>query len=248
MQIALQSVLMSRNHNNTKEENRMKRITALLLSGLMLLLLLAGCGGSKTEEKDNAGNDDVEFVWTRTGSFEDENGNHLIITLSEEKGYEGWAISFMKGDEVFGWIIQQDGKTLHGDLIYDDSGEYIVTISEEGEDGVMLETEDGETYHFKPMEEGKTAAVIVNINTEGLGYIAFAPEGEKLQFDEEYPAQSAQLNLEGPETYQLAAKADEGWKFVKWTKDGADYSTDEQITVAFTEEHVEYIAVFDIVE
>ena len=46
----------------------------------------------------------------------------------------------------------------------------------------------------------------------------------------------------------LSQKHSEGWKFVKWTKDGADYSTDEQITVAFTEEHVEYIAVFDIVE
>ena len=107
-----------------------------------------------------------------------------------------------------------------------------------------MEVKDGETYHFTPADT-PDATVIVNINTEGMGQIAYAKEGEALAFDDEFPAQSAQLNLEGPETYQLAAKADEGWEFVKWTRDGADYSTDAQITVEFTEEHVEFIAVFE---
>lgn len=214
----------------------MKRITALLIAGLMILSLLSGCGGGK--------HDDAEFVWSREGFFEDANGNKLSVSYSDTEGYEGWAISFFMGDETYGWIIQQEGKTLHGDLIYDDSGEFIVTISEEGEDGLMMEVEGGDTYHFTPMDVPE-ATVFVNINTEGMGQIAYAKEGEELAFDDEYPAQSAQLNLEGPETYQLAAKADEGWKFVKWTKDGEDYSTDAQITVEFTEEHVEYIAVFE---
>ena len=220
----------------------MKKMTALLLAGILLLSLLAGCsGGAKNED---AKNDDADFVWTREGSFEDGNENHLLITKSEEPGYEGWAVTFMKGEEPLGWIIQQEGKTLHGDLIYEDSEEFIVTISEEGEDGLLLETADGETYHFTPMDI-PDATVFVNVNIEGMGQIAYAQEGEEPQFDEEFPAQSAVLNLEGPATYQFAAKADEGWKFVKWTKNGADYSTDAQITVELEEGHAEYIAVFE---
>ena len=222
----------------------MKKIISFLLVAVLALSMLAGCGSGKTEQTD--------FEWTRQGSFEDGDGNYLIITLSEEPGYEGWAVTFVKdeGAEMLGWIIQQEGETLHGDLIVegDESNEkydsYIVTISEEGEDGLVMETEFGETYHFTPADI-PDATVIVNINIEGFGQIAYAPEGEELEFDEDFPAQSAQLNLEGPETYQFAAKADEGWKFVKWTKDGEDYSTDAEITVELTEGQTEYIAVFE---
>lgn len=214
----------------------MKRITAILLAGLMLLALLAGCSSAKSG--------DTDFVWTREGNFQDADGNYLIVNKSEDEGFEGWSVTFMKGDDMLGWIIQQEGETLHGDLIYDDSDEYIVTISEEGEDGLLMETEDGETYHFVPMEMPEVT-VVAHINTEGMGQIAYALEGEEPEFDDEYPAQSALLNLEGPETYVFAAKADEGSKFVKWTKDGEDYSTDAQITVTLEEGETEFIAVFE---
>lgn len=217
----------------------MKRITALLITGLLLLSLLAGCGGNS---KGSAA--DADFTWTREGSFEDADGNYLLLTPSDTEGYEGWAVTFMLGEDVHGWIIEQEGKTLHGDLDYEDNSAFIVTISEEGEDGLLLETEDGDVYHFVPMNVPE-ASVIVNINTEGLGQIAYAPEGETPEFDEEYPTQSAQLNLESPETYVIAAKADAGWRFVKWTKDGEDFATDAEITVELSEEHVEYVAVFE---
>ena len=221
----------------------MKKITALVMSALLLAALLAGCSAAKPA--DEGAKQDAAFEWTREGFFEDADGNYLTINYSDTEGYEGWAVSFMSGEEPVGWIIQQEGDTLHGDLDYEDSGEYIVTISEEGEDGVMMEVEGGETYHFTPMDI-PDATVIVNINTEGQGQITYAAEGEELTFDDAYPAQSAQLNLEGPETYQLGAKADEGWQFVKWTKDGEDYSTDEVITVEFTEAHTDFIAVFEM--
>lgn len=54
-------------------------------------------------------------------------------------------------------------------------------------------------------------------------------------------------NLSAPATFVIKAKPDEGWKFVKWTKDGEDFSTDDEITVDVAED-VEYIAVFDIEE
>lgn len=83
------------------------------------------------------------------------------------------------------------------------------------------------------------------INIEGFGQIAFAKEGEEIQFNDEYPSQSAQLNLAEPETCTFGAKADEGWKFVRWMKDSADFSTEAEITVELTEAHVEYIAAFE---
>ena len=47
-----------------------------------------------------------------------------------------------------------------------------------------------------------------------------------------------------PGTYVIKAKPDDGWKFVKWIKDGEDFSEETDITVEVTED-VEYIAVFD---
>ena len=79
----------------------MKKMTALLLAGILLLSLLAGCSGGA--KNDDAKNDDADFVWTREGSFEDGNENHLLITKSEEPGYEGWAVTFMKGGTVCCW-------------------------------------------------------------------------------------------------------------------------------------------------
>ena len=205
----------------------MKKTIALLLSCLMLFALLAGCAGSKT---------DSGFTWSREGSFEDADGNYLLISQSQDENDPGWYVLFSAsgGEVMIGGTLQPNGEALRGSLLDDNSDETEVTISEEGENGLLMEVKDGETYHFTMMDVPEVAMTIT-INTEGLGQIAYAPEGEEPEFDDEYPAQSAQLNLPEAGTYVLAAKADEGWKFVKWTKDGADYSTDAEITVEFTE-------------
>ena len=87
----------------------------------------------------------------------------------------------------------------------------------------------------------------VAIHTEGLGQIAYAAEGETPEFDDAFPMQDALPNLTGNATYVFAPKADDGFTFLKWTKDGNDYSTDEQITVTLSED-AEYTAVFDMAE
>ena len=94
------------------------------------------------------------------------------------------------------------------------------------------------------MEETKDYKALLKINTEGLGCFAYAREGEKLEFDEEFPTQSATENLEKAETFVIRAKPDDGWKFVRWTKDGEEFSTEPEITVEVSED-VEYIAVFE---
>lgn len=215
----------------------LKKIFCLLLS-VLLICSLAACGGSKENDKD--------FVWSRQGYFTDENGNMLYVIPSEDEEHPGWTVGCILEEGMHGWYIRQEGRTLHGNLVADylDEDPFIVTVSEEGEDGLLLEIENGNTYHFTPTEMPK-AAITVTVNTEGWGQIAYAKEGEEPVFEEDFPSQSAYLGLEGPETYVLAAKPDEGWKFMKWTKDGEVYSRDAQITVEFTESAA-FVAVFGI--
>ncbi|MBO6046578.1 MAG: hypothetical protein J6P61_02385 [Erysipelotrichaceae bacterium] len=84
----------------------------------------------------------------------------------------------------------------------------------------------------------------LHIDTEGLGQIAYAEEGKTPEFDDEYPAQSAMVKVAEGSKYVLAAKADEGFKFKKWTLDGKDYSTEDTITVEVTAE-MKFVAVFE---
>ena len=67
---------------------------------------------------------------------------------------------------------------------------------------------------------------------------------EEIEFDEDFPKQSAIVNLTEPGTYVIKAKPDDGWKFVKWTKNGEDFSEEPEITVEVAE-GVEYMAVFE---
>ena len=223
----------------------MKKILCLLLA-VALVFAFAACGGS---EQGTAGGGDSDHQWTRTGHFTDESDNYLMIFPSEDEEFEGlWAVTFLPGDEMHGWFIPQEGETLHGDLTAEGTGEdpYVVTISEEGEDGILLVNEAGEEFHLTPLEIPDTVATL-QINTEGYGEITYATDGEEPEFDDEYPYQSAVVNLfEGQSTeYTLAARPGEGYKFIKWTKNGEDFSTEDKITVDITED-VEYIAVFDL--
>ena len=215
----------------------MKKAIAIVLT-LMMLFALCACGSQQSASGSAAAE------WTREGAFQDEDGNYLSISYSDTEGYEGWAVSFMTSDDMHGWIIQQEGDKLHGNLVPEgEEGEFIVTISEEGEDGILLEVEGGETYHLTAIEMPEFK-MTMQINTDGLGQIAYAPEGETPEFNDDFPSQSAVQNLEEAASFTLAAKPEDGWKFVKWTKNGEDFSTEEQITVEVTED-VEYIAVFE---
>ncbi len=237
----------------------MKKRISLLLA-VCLILALAGCGGTAAPADASAPQATQTPTeapapteapppaqaadWTREGYYSDEDGNMLSVTFMDDVVDPGWYVGCMIGDTMAGNTIPQEGDTLHGDLnAWDESAEpFVVTVTEEGEDGLLLVVEGGGTYHFLPMEL-PTASIFISINTEGWGSIDYA-EGEEAPEPEEYSYQSAQINLADPAVYTLVARPDPGSVFVKWTKNGEDFSTEATVTLLL-EESAEFVAVFE---
>lgn len=231
----------------------MKKTICFILCTIMLFTVVA-CGTEKSEnsaEQQTAAPSEAEqasFEWTREGYFQDENENMLSVTWMEDIDEPGWYVGCMLGEDwiedSWGGTLPQEGSTLHGALPSSGSKDDItVTVSEEGEDGLLLVVEGGETYHFTSMGD-MTASIIVTIGTEGFGMIGYE-EGETVpELDPEWPYQSAQVNLGDPATYTFAAAPEAGSMFVKWTKNGEDFSTEPVITVLL-DESADFVAVFE---
>ena len=215
----------------------MKKSISILLA-ICMLLALAACGTAKLAEPEIKD-------WTRAGYFTDENGNMLSVTWMEDIDEPGWYVGLMIGELMAGGTVPQEGNSLHGNLnAWDESAEpLIVTVSEEGDDGLLLEIEGGESYHFKTYDMPE-ATIIVTINTEGWGNIDWAEGEEAPEIDTEYPMQSAYIGLAEPKTHTFVAWPQTGFVFVKWTKNGEDFSTEPQITLLL-DESADYIAVFE---
>lgn len=221
----------------------MRKLLCAFLSAAMLLTL-AACGAGKQEAPAP---EEQTFVWTREGYFADAENNLVYIAASQDAENPGWMVSCMMTDAMHGWYIQQEGSTLHGNIVapYETGEEpFVVTVTEEGEDGIQLVIEGGATYHLSPYEIPE-AAFTVSVNTEGSGQIAYAEEGDALEWDDEFPSQSAYIGLEDVKTYTFGAKPDEGWKFMRWTANGETVSKEPEITLEITED-TELVAVFGI--
>ncbi len=221
-----------------------KQFYSIFILITVFLLFVCPVWGQTETSDSSTSPTDTEAEWTRTGYFEDENENLLSVTWSDIEGYEGWMVGCVLGEDWYGNVIQAAGNTLRGDLVPDyEEGEFIVTVSEEGEDGLALATADGDIYHFVP-KEMEEATISVSFDTEGMGSFLYA-EGESTAWnDDGFPFSFAQFNINEPEVYTFKAQAWDGCNFIKWTKDGMDYSTEEQITVVL-DESAGYTAVFD---
>ena len=232
----------------------MKKTMCMLLAAVMALSL-AACGGEKPAGNEGessappSGTEQTAIKWTRSGYFTDENENMLSVTWMEDVDEPGWYVGCMLGEDFvedsWGGTIAQEENTLHGTLPSSGGRDDItVTVSEDGEDGLLLVVEGGESYHFTPMDL-PDASIFVTINTEGRGGMIGYEQGETVpELDPGEPYQSAQINLAEPETYTFAAAAEAGNLFVKWTKNGEDFSTEAVITVLL-DESADYAAVFE---
>lgn len=217
----------------------MKKMISLFLA-VSMLFSLAACG-AKAEETPVK-------KWSREGYYSDENDNFLSVTWMEDIDEPGWYVGVMIGEDFvedsYGGTLPQEGNTLHGALPSGGSkADITVTVSEEGEDGLQLVIDSGETYHFQKYEMPE-AAITVNINTDGVGNIAYAEGEDAPEIDPEYPFQSAYIGLAEPAVYTFVAWPHAGYVFIKWTKNGEDLSTESQITLLL-DESADYIAVFE---
>ncbi len=239
----------------------MKIITVLVMA-LLMLFALAACG-AKTETPSQETNIQETTVqetptqeaptpstsevknWTREGYFKDENDNMLSVTWMEDIDEPGWYVGVMIGDLMGGCTLPLENGTLHGDLnAWDENADpLIVTVSEEGEDGLLLTVDGGESYHFSAYDM-PDATIVVKINTEGGGNIDWAEGDQAPEIDTEYPYQSAYIGLAEPKVHTFVAWPRTGYVFVKWTKNGEDFSTEPQITLLL-DESADYVAVFE---
>ena len=219
----------------------MKKLICLL-AALCMLLSLAACGKQAEPEVPEVKD------WSREGLFLDENENMLTVTRMDDADEPGWYVGVMLGEDLtedsWGGMLPQDGNSLRGTLPSSGFGEDLnVTVSEEGEDGLVLEVEGGETYHFK-IYDTPAASIAVTLNTEGWGYLTYV-EGEHMpDVDTEFGSTSAYLGLTGAETYTFLAWPETGNVFVKWMKNGEDFTDEPQFT-ALMDEDAEYVAVFE---
>ena len=188
-------------------------------------------------------------AWTREGYFRDENGSILSVTWMDDIDEPGWYVGCMLGedlmDDSYGGTLPQVGSSLQGSLTNwdENSVPLTVTVSEDGEDGLLLTLDDGSVFAFRRLDL-PDATILVSINTDGYGSIGWAEGDQPLVIDPEYPFQSAQINLGEPAVHTFAAWANEGWHFVKWTRNGEDYSLEPQITLLL-DESADYVAVFE---
>ena len=236
----------------------MKKLICLAICAVMLLALCA-CGGTKPADTGNTPaptptpapatptpTPQPAADWTRAGYFTDEDENLLSVTWMEDVDEPGWYVGVMIGELMAGGTLPQEGNALHGSLKgWEEGAEpVLVTVSEEGEDGLLLAMDGGESYHFTPYDMPE-ATIFVSVNTEGWGGMIEYAEGEEAPvIDPEWPYQSAQINLAEPATYTFAAAAEAGYVFVKWTKNGEDFSAEPIITVLL-DESADFVAVFE---
>ena len=217
---------------------------------LIMLFVLAACGKTPTTDGGESETPEPETEqttaeWSRKGLFLDENENMLTITWMDDVDEPGWYVGCMLGEDLmedsWGGILPQVGDTLRGKLpSAGDKEELSVTVSEEGEDGILLAIDSGMTYHFTQTD----STIFITINTEGRGMIDYE-QGETVpELDPEMPYQSASVNLAVPETYTFAAAPETGFVFVKWTKNGEDFSADPTVTLLL-DESADYVAVFE---
>ena len=73
-------------------------------------------------------------------------------------------------------------------------------------------------------------------NIEGFGQVSIAEEGADPAFDPDFPTQSAAVNREVGSSVTVAAKPDEGWKILKWKKNGENIGSDAEITFTLEED------------
>ena len=146
----------------------MKKYIALILACLMALAGVALAEGE----------------WAREGIFIDMVGNMLtVMQVPDESGNTVWYVGAILGEGAYGAPVEPEGNVIRGALEDMDGATITVAVYEEGEDGVALEIEGGETYHFTAMD--MSGFEIVDANDSPFGYQGTETVEEQVLYDED---------------------------------------------------------------
>ncbi len=220
----------------------LNRTMPFLLAAL-LTFCLAACGKDKTTEEP-AAPETGRGSWMREGNFQDENDNLLAVVYGKVDYETGWYVICMFDEDTYAGLVRVEKKKLSGTIPGEEAGEITVELTEEGEDGVKLTVEGGEEYHFTPMRG--IPEITVHIDIDGVGKVNYAESDQLIEFDD-YPYEYTVIELDEPATYVLSAQeTDPEWKFVKWTRNDEDLTTEKTFIVDLTEDEV-FVAVFEYV-
>ena len=210
-------------HNGTKKEN----LSELESFGVIYTLMMAG------ELEEGPAPEGMETFQI----YNDKDGNEVFMYEETTaryaycEGYDKWekGISCEITDELRA-AMQKD--------LDENADQY----SEEQKE-VIQDLID----YYKTVELTFGPVYRLHIGTEGsgLGWITYNFEEFDLSYDEEDLAMDAHISYIG--TYKVGALPAEDAVFVKWIKDGKDYSTDPEITVDMYDKNVNLIAVFEAV-
>ena len=178
-----------------------------------------------------------------------------IVTFPEDADY------IVYSDEIY-WTVSGEstpylgeieaGKTYNA-VVYvyceDESYQFLEEGLEVVVNGEKITTFDSQGFWVTveyPMESVSQYLLKANVG-EGVGNISVVPSGDEPDF--EYPTTSVAYKENAGTKWLLAAKPNEDYRFVNWTKSGDDSfsDTNSQITIELTED-VEYLANFELIE
>jgi len=178
-----------------------------------------------------------------------------IVTFPEGADY------IVYSDEIY-WTVSGESTPYLGELeagktynaavyVYceDESYQFLEEGLEVVVNGEKITTFDSQGFWVTveyPMESVSQYLLKANVG-EGVGNISVVPSGDEPDF--EYPTTSVAYKENVGTKWLLAAKANEDYRFVNWTKSGDDSfsDTNSQITIELTED-VEYLANFELIE
>ncbi len=99
--------------------------------------------------------------------------------------------------------------------------------------------------YVKKVKTNSSGGIILKLDTDGLGQVSYyVDKKNKIDFNDKHPKQSVSTTFEDTTTITIDAKADKGWKFIKWTKDDKDYSKKSKLKIKVSNK-TELIAVFE---
>ena len=233
-------------------------LIAIIVIVVVIILVTSGSSTLKVESKDAS-----TILVTANNAAKDSKAQTTITVkegeklgiISNQTNDGALKVELLSEDESLNPVVDDESSTTDRAEYYIDAGTYdvVVTVLKDSSGILEIKAVDVATSIVEDVDNSQEAQTVqtlenvyrLRLNTDGLGQVAHAKAGEEVKFEEEFPVQSEVESFDGPTKVKIAAKAEDGWKFVKWTQDGEEYSKEAEVEVEITAD-MEFRAVFEL--